>query len=100
MKECTDKEWQHCRVEKMSCEGCYYENKLKSRLAYYIFLYFISNEIEQILSKEEEQFWVKKANIFSEMIENNINIKQEGPITYELTPEYKEHLLKYIERFK
>lgn len=22
--KCTDKEWQHCRVEKMGCEGCYY----------------------------------------------------------------------------
>ena len=25
---CTDKEWQHCRVEKMGCEGCYY-NKIE-----------------------------------------------------------------------
>lgn len=24
-KECTDKEWQHCRVEKMGCNGCYYD---------------------------------------------------------------------------
>lgn len=23
--ECTDKEWQHCRVEKMGCPGCYYD---------------------------------------------------------------------------
>lgn len=23
--ECTDKEWQHCRVEKMGCTGCYYD---------------------------------------------------------------------------
>lgn len=22
--KCGDKEWQHCRVEKMGCEGCYY----------------------------------------------------------------------------
>lgn len=22
--KCTDKEWQHCRVEKMGCPGCYY----------------------------------------------------------------------------
>ena len=27
MKEkCDDKEWMHCRVEKMGCEGCNYEN--------------------------------------------------------------------------
>lgn len=23
--KCTDKEWQHCRVEKMGCIGCYYD---------------------------------------------------------------------------
>ncbi len=23
--KCTDKEWQHCRVEKMGCPGCYYD---------------------------------------------------------------------------
>lgn len=28
MKEkCTDKEWMHCRVEKMGCNGCYYEDR-------------------------------------------------------------------------
>ena len=28
--ECTDKEWQHCRVEKMGCPGCAYdENKIE-----------------------------------------------------------------------
>lgn len=24
--KCTDKEWQHCRVEKMGCSGCYYDD--------------------------------------------------------------------------
>ena len=23
--KCSDKEWQHCRVEKMGCTGCYYD---------------------------------------------------------------------------
>lgn len=23
---CTDKEWKHCNAEKMSCEGCFYNN--------------------------------------------------------------------------
>jgi hypothetical protein len=23
--KCGDKEWQHCRVEKMGCKGCYYD---------------------------------------------------------------------------
>lgn len=28
-KTCTDKQWEHCRVEKMGCDGCHYnlENK-------------------------------------------------------------------------
>lgn len=25
--KCTDKEWQHCRVEKMGCPGCYYDDR-------------------------------------------------------------------------
>lgn len=25
--KCTGKEWDHCRVEKMGCGGCYYNNK-------------------------------------------------------------------------
>lgn len=27
IKKCTDKEWQHCKVEKMGCEGCYYDKE-------------------------------------------------------------------------
>lgn len=28
MKEkCDDKEWMHCRVEKMGCDGCHYEDR-------------------------------------------------------------------------
>lgn len=28
MKEkCDDKQWMHCRVEKMGCDGCYYEDR-------------------------------------------------------------------------
>lgn len=26
-EKCTDKEWQHCRVEKMGCKGCHYDQK-------------------------------------------------------------------------
>lgn len=26
---CTDKEWQHCRVEKMGCTGCYYDEEIR-----------------------------------------------------------------------
>ena len=35
--ECTDKEWQHCRVEKMGCTGCYYDKENKKK-TFYIFL--------------------------------------------------------------
>lgn len=28
-EKCTDKEWQHCRVEKMGCKNCYYEEVKK-----------------------------------------------------------------------
>lgn len=31
MKDCTDKEWKHCRVEKMGCENCYYDDKKKEK---------------------------------------------------------------------
>ena len=24
--KCTSEEWDHCRVEKMGCTGCYYKN--------------------------------------------------------------------------
>ena len=26
---CTDNEWKHCRVEKMGCKGCYYDQAYK-----------------------------------------------------------------------
>lgn len=25
--KCGDKEWQHCRVEKMGCKGCHYDKE-------------------------------------------------------------------------
>ena len=25
--KCTGKQWDHCRVEKMGCKGCYYDEK-------------------------------------------------------------------------
>lgn len=34
---CTGEEWDHCRVEKMGCNGCYYNEKNKERI-FYIFL--------------------------------------------------------------
>lgn len=26
--KCTGKEWDHCRVEKMGCKGCYYDERI------------------------------------------------------------------------
>lgn len=28
---CTPKEWDHCRVEKMGCPGCYYDNNASKK---------------------------------------------------------------------
>ena len=28
--KCTDKEWDHCRVEKMGCKGCHYDGRERS----------------------------------------------------------------------
>lgn len=35
--KCTDKEWDTCQVEKMGCNGCYYNKKNNERI-FYIFL--------------------------------------------------------------
>lgn len=45
--ECTDKEWQHCRVEKMGCTGCYYDKENKKKI-FYIFL-----DVDGVLNNEE-----------------------------------------------
>ena len=43
--KCGDKEWQHCRVEKMGCTGCYYnEIEVKEYIR-------IHEEIAQITKK-------------------------------------------------
>jgi hypothetical protein len=47
--KCTDKEWQHCRVEKMGCPGCYYDEAEKEKL-FYIFL-----DIDGVLNNME--YW-------------------------------------------
>lgn len=47
--KCTDKEWQHCRVEKMGCPGCYYDEIKKEKL-FYIFL-----DIDGVLNNME--YW-------------------------------------------
>ena len=31
--KCGDKEWKHCRVEKMGCNGCYYDEKTNTILS-------------------------------------------------------------------
>ena len=47
--KCTDKEWQHCQVEKMGCHGCYYDETKKEKL-FYIFL-----DIDGVLNNME--YW-------------------------------------------
>ena len=47
--KCTDKEWQHCQVEKMGCPGCAY-NEIKKEKLFYIFL-----DIDGVLNNEK--YW-------------------------------------------
>lgn len=47
--KCTDKEWQHCQVEKMGCPGCYYDENKQEKL-FYIFL-----DIDGVLNNME--YW-------------------------------------------
>lgn len=47
--KCGDKEWQHCRVEKMGCTGCYYDEiEVKEYIR-------IHEEIAQITKKKNRQ---------------------------------------------
>lgn len=41
--KCGDKEWQHCRVEKMGCTGCYYDE---------IYIHYGSKHLNKNLFKE------------------------------------------------
>lgn len=34
--KCTDKEWKHCRVEKMGCNGCFYDDLNKNKIEQHI----------------------------------------------------------------
>lgn len=33
--KCTDKEWDTCQVEKMGCNGCYYNKKIMKEYSIY-----------------------------------------------------------------
>ena len=44
--KCGDKEWQHCRVEKMGCPGCYYHEKGEIKKYMKEMTYGINRKIE------------------------------------------------------
>ena len=84
--KCTDKEWQHCRVEKMGCKGCYYDelNNLEkaNEFANLTFIYggkivFTSEQlkcyqkaVEKIIQKNEqlEKYYECERNLLDSYI--------------------------------
>ena len=54
--KCTDNEWKHCRVEKMGCDGCYYNKKIT--LDDYLKKYHLTkkiNEKDNVIIYEDEK---------------------------------------------
>lgn len=90
--KCGDKEWQHCRVEKMGCQGCYYDEKEKREIEKFIndmseqemndFIFFALkamtkkvDNIKEFIKKEEKrinkelhEFGNQKRNEYSGML--------------------------------
>lgn len=74
-RKCTDKEWQHCRVEKMGCKGCYYDIRKISNVKLKIEDINVGNmkPINPIKLKQKKRYF-EKYGIFKENIivdENN-----------------------------
>ena len=74
--KCTDKEWQHCRVEKMGCTGCYYDEK--NIYIHYGSKHFDKNLFEEIKNipfvKPEGGLWassIKAKYGWKEWIQDN-----------------------------
>ena len=67
--KCTGKEWDHCRVEKMGCTGCYYDDDKEIKiLKNYVREWHdtdVAVAIEKIL-KENEQIKIKNKAIKNE----------------------------------
>lgn len=69
--KCTDKEWQHCRVEKMGCPGCYYDKKNIEEV-----IKGLESLIDDRLSflapddyKDEENIFLKDVKVLREAIQ-------------------------------
>jgi hypothetical protein len=65
MKEkCDDKEWMHCRVEKMGCEGCDYEDRPFNPKEL-IFMDYI-NEMKNLYLKKNHDYGDSVSKTFDE----------------------------------
>lgn len=56
--KCGDEEWQHCRVEKMGCNGCYY-NEIKKAIKMFEDL-DMGNDKEFIKARENILNYINK----------------------------------------
>lgn len=70
--ECTDKEWQHCLVEKMGCEGCAYDKNNIEREA----IEYFRKDIEK--RKQGKNYFIdyQKVMLYEEIILNLIQNQQ------------------------
>lgn len=72
--KCTGKEWDHCRVEKMGCEGCYY-NEDNDR--------DINNLIEELTNVRPDELRAEGLKLFNkinEIIDINKELEEENRI--------------------
>jgi hypothetical protein len=80
---CTDKERDNCNVEKMGCEGCYYNTDKEEKTAYEMFEELGYKKIEEndksILYLSEKtfgrerriRFWKDDKGIFNDLLEDD-----------------------------
>lgn len=86
--KCTDKEWQHCRVEKMGCNGCYYDGIISND----DFIRTKDGKIDQVINNkyympqyiECKKGIVERANIEKHSKDINDLIKAKDILRYKL----------------
>ena len=98
--KCTGDEWDHCRVEKMGCTGCYYDkNTLKEAKAQLLDLKkdresFIQND------KEHDDIFLKDINAINIILQALDNFQWRNEIYIKFVKSYKETLKNSIPKKK